>query len=389
MSRRSPVVGLYVHIPFCERLCPYCDFAVAVRSQPDHRGYLEALAREFEHRSHELEGRHVQTIYIGGGTPSLWDPACLVDLSERLREAVDLSSVIEFSLEANPTSVTAQNIQAWRQAGVTRISLGVQSFSDRYLGALGRNHDSSRAHVALEALLEAGFDVSMDLIVGGPGNELAELKTDLEQVERYSDLTHVSVYQLTLERRTVYWRRYQAGELELPRDDDSADLLEYAEEALESMGFEHYEVSSYAREGARSIHNQNYWTGGEYFGMGTGAHSFRRSEGGWVRRANPRALKTYVESPEVAEQNEDIGALEHLAERLFLGVRSLAGVSVESLREEFSPPVPGAYWRRLRSKLDEFVDHGLLRLEGGRYVPSRRGLFLNDTLAETLFLLEP
>lgn len=376
--------GVYVHIPFCERLCPYCDFAVAVRHDQPDEAYLDALLGEFAVRHAEMEGRDVRSIYFGGGTPSAWPAEYLARVIDVVSDVLDVHEDAEITVEANPVSATDHRIEVWQLAGVNRVSLGVQSFSNRYLDALGRNHDGAEAFDALDRLMEAELAVSMDLIVGGPGNDMPELERDLQALST-SDVGHVSVYQMTLEPRTVFWKRQQQGRLGLPGEDETAGLLEHAQQGLKRLGFERYEVSSYARPGQRAVHNQNYWTGGEYLGLGMGAHSFAFVEGVPYRRANVRNLKSYLSSSDEPAEIERMDALDHLRERLFLGARSMNGVHPERLREQFEGTVGEHIWDEVERIARDFVDHGLLEEVDGVFVPTVRGLMLCDTLAESFF----
>ncbi len=383
--------GVYIHIPFCERLCPYCDFAVAVRREQPDDAYLQALLAEFATRSVELEGRSVRSIYFGGGTPSAWPAQHIARMVREVRANLGVDADAEVTVEANPASVSPTELAIWKEAGVNRVSLGIQSFSTRYLKALGRNHEEQDARTALAMLLDAGLEVSIDLIVAGPGNDPAELSNDLKVLDDFPELGHISIYQLVVEPKTVFWTRLERDELTLPSDDAAARLLESAQDGLAARGFERYAVSSYARPGKRARHNQNYWTGGEYLGLGMGAHSFSLAGHRIVRSENTRLLETYLavdpDRPRahLDERSEQLSALDHLRERLFLSVRSLAGLDVESLRRQFGDVVDESVWDEVSSVVGTFVDSGLLTRRSGIYLPTRRGLNLWDTMAEAFF----
>ncbi len=376
--------GIYVHVPFCARLCPYCDFAVAVRKTPDFAGYVDAVSSEYRARAAELDAARVETLYFGGGTPSLLPPAEFIQLANLFDDL--RPQFTEVTIEANPASVDAARLNAWNDAGVTRISLGVQSFSNRLLKALGRNHDRERALKALQLCLEQDFDVSLDLIFSGPGHNLEDIARDVNVLRDFPDLNHVSAYQLTVEPNTVFGNRAARGELELPDEDASSDSYDALRDALNGLGFEQYEVSSHARAGKLAVHNRNYWLGRSYFGLGTGAFSFGRVGEQIVRRANPRSLKQYQADPTVADMVEVVDLRDYLRERLFLSVRHSGGLSLGNLRSEFGLTLSESEWTRLRELTDQMAAQGLLRAdESGRYAPTREGFALADSVAEVLW----
>lgn len=338
MSSILPADGrpasLYVHIPFCERLCPYCDFAVVVRREIPEAAYVAAVLKELKGRAHELSGRDLRTLYFGGGTPSLLSAEVFGELCEGIRKELDVNWQ-EVTIEANPSSVSREKAAEWASRGVDRVSLGVQSFQDRYLLALGRNHDGSQAIEAIQTLNEHGISrVSIDFIVGGPEHEEFEVRADLEILDRLGEVGHVSAYQMTVEPQTAFGRLERRGALRVPDDDKTTDLLEMTREGLRLLGYEQYEVSSYAQAGHEGMHNQNYWAGGEYLGIGVGAHSCELS-GLARRRTNTRNFRDYLSDPIKADTIEVLSASDHYRERLFLGVRSSVGLNLRRLQTQF------------------------------------------------------
>lgn len=375
--------SIYVHIPFCERLCPYCDFAVAVRKEIPEEDYVDALIKEWESRKYRLDGRKLVSVYFGGGTPSILSQAAIPRVLDSFSGA--LGGVREICVEANPTSVTEEKIRAWARAGVTRVSLGVQTFSERYLRALGRNHDSAGAKRAVDLLLGSELDVSLDFIVGGPGNDRSEVEEDLRRLQEFG-VDHVSAYQMTIEANTAFGKQNRRGELKFPKDDTVAELLDQMRDGLEDMGLEQYEVSNFGRAGVRSLHNQNYWRGGEYLGLGVGAHSLSISVIA-ERRANTRNLKAYLTDPTEAHELETLYDLEHCRERLFLGMRSVSGFEIEALRRQF-PHLDSDYFERVTMSLSPFVNRGWLTHRDELYQPTKAGLYFSDTMAEAIFEVE-
>lgn len=365
--------GVYVHIPFCDRLCPYCDFAVAIRKAEHHQPYVDALWAEFDARRHELAGRDVRTLYVGGGTPSALRVELLEAVLVRMRET--WPDAVEFTVEVNPNHVTVDFLARVRAAGVTRVSLGVQSFDDDYLRRLGRTHTGDGARRAAELALEVLGNVSVDLIVGGPGHSMDALDRDLDVIASIG-VPHVSVYELTVEETTVFGKLSRRGALERPDEDLGADLLMHAARRLGAAGIEQYEVSNYARRGFESLHNMNYWAGGEYLGLGLGAHSLTVSPQ-LRRRANVRHLKTYIAAPLVEAETELLSAREHLSERLFVGLRARPGVNLEELRGQGLVADEAG----LEALMVELVATGLIQRNDQQVWPTERGYWLTNEIA--------
>ncbi|AWV91314.1 radical SAM family heme chaperone HemW [Bradymonas sediminis] len=392
--RRDQAVGIYVHVPFCARKCPYCDFAVDVRASIPHQRYAHGLIREFERRKHELEGRTVHTIYLGGGTPSIWDLDAFRHVMEHLQSAIGTQNFneIEICMEANPVNITRENLRAWTDAGVTRLSIGCQSFQARILKILNRNHTRDQALSAVEMALEHGPGVvSLDLIYGNPEQTMDEWARDLDTVEALEGLKHLSAYNLTIEPGTAFKRRRDRGRLALPDDDLCFEMLDYLIERAEAMGLERYEVSNFARPGYRSRHNTLYWTGAEYLGLGVGAHSLRIDTAGSpnpgiFRHANPRLTDAYLSAPGEPAPDSDsavpLSAREHFIERLFLGVRTRAGLDFAGLQFQFEGALPEGLLQKAEALLDELCDAGFLTRQADIFVPTHLGLNVADGLAQ-------
>jgi oxygen-independent coproporphyrinogen III oxidase len=293
------MAGIYIHIPFCRKACHYCDFHFTT-NQAGQGNVLKAMQAEMRLLIPEYLGtlapaeQTLQTLYFGGGTPSLIPPSELDSLCNNaaMLAGVDLQSLKEFTLEANPDDVTPQAALAWRSMGVNRISLGIQTFNDALLAQLNRSHTSSQAHLALLTLKQAGFaNISADLIFALPGQNMESLSTDLDNLLSY-ELPHISLYNLTLEPDTVLGRLASKGQIDLPTDSLAADMMAYIMARLASEGYRQYEVSNFARPGFESLHNSSYWLGTPYLGIGPGAHSYY----GENRYANIRSNGAYIEA---------------------------------------------------------------------------------------------
>jgi oxygen-independent coproporphyrinogen-3 oxidase len=295
---RLPPLSLYVHVPWCERKCPYCDFNSHVADgAPPFTAYRERLLEDLEQDLGWLQGRTIGTVFFGGGTPSLFPAGEMAQLLEGIRARVPLAADAELTLEANPGSAERAKFSAFRAAGINRLSIGVQSFDDDCLRALGRIHDARAAHAAIDAAIDAGFDnFNIDLMHGLPGQDAASAAADLEQALAHG-APHVSWYQLTIERNT----RFHTAPPQLPGEDTLADIQDRGEALLAAHGLAQYEVSAFARTGRRCAHNLNYWNFGDYLGIGAGAHGkvTLAEEGRVVRTQRTRVPRDYL-SGEVA-----------------------------------------------------------------------------------------
>ena len=263
-----PPLALYIHIPWCVRKCPYCDFNSHERSAPlPEAQYVARLLCDLEQLLPSVWGRRLGSVFIGGGTPSLFSPEAIDALLSGVRARMPVEPVAEITLEANPGTVEAARFHGFRQAGITRVSIGVQSFDERMLAALGRIHGPDEARRAVAAALEIFDTVNIDLMYGLPGQTLAMARGDIDEGAR-SGVPHLSAYQLTVEPNTVFFSKPP----NLPAHDTTAEMQEMVEGTLAAAGFEHYEISAFARRGHRCRHNLNYWEFGDYLGIGAGAH---------------------------------------------------------------------------------------------------------------------
>ena len=323
-------LALYVHWPFCRSKCPYCDFNSHVRETVDDARWRAALLRELEHFAGETGGRTVASIFFGGGTPSLMAPATAAAVIDRAAALWGLADDVEVTLEANPTSVEAARFAAFRTAGVNRVSLGVQAFDDAALAALGRGHDASQARAALALAARHFPRFSFDLIYARPGQTVAAWRAELETALAHAG-DHLSVYQLTIEPGTAFYARHARGDLALPGEATQAALYETAQAVLEAAGLPAYEVSNHARPGAECRHNLIYWRGGDYVGVGPGAHGrLSLADGRWATRTHraPEAWLERVERHGHGEHpRERIDARTTAVEALLMGLRLAEGVN--------------------------------------------------------------
>jgi oxygen-independent coproporphyrinogen-3 oxidase len=377
-------VGVYLHVPFCERICPYCDFpVVAARTlAPDaEAGYVAALERELAARRADFAGRRLATLYFGGGTPSLLRPESVARLVAAVRDAFP-GEPEEVTLEANPSTLERERLPGFRAAGVDRVSLGVQSFDDTTLRRLGRAHRADASRRTLDACRAAGFRrLSLDLIVAAPDQDLAGLERDLDAALA-AGVEHLSVYELTIEAGTPFAAAAERGRLRRPAEDDAAAMLERVEARLVGAGYRRYEISSYARPGAEARHNGRYWQRRPVLGLGMGAVSNdppgpARPHG--ARRTNPRTLPAYLAlaAGGGAAQVEVLEPSLARAEAIFLALRTADGLDAAGFAREFGAPPrrwfgPAIDALRAQRLLDE-GDDGRLRL-------TPRGRMLSDSV---------
>ena len=385
MGVLEPDIGVYVHVPFCERICPYCDFAV-IRARPlspaDESAYQDTLCAELHARAGAFEGRRLASIYLGGGTPSLLQARSVERILGAIRGAFP-GDPEETTLEVNPSTLETARLPDFRVAGIDRISLGAQSFDDPTLRRLGRGHRASEVHRSFEACRAAGFaNVSLDLIVAAPGQTLTEVEADLVAALAYAP-EHLSVYELSLEPGTPFGKAAARGRRQRPGEEEAVAMLECVEARLCAAGYERYEISSYARPGHRSVHNRRYWQRLPVLGLGMGAVSSdppspRHPFG--LRRSNPRELAPYSEGVAAGDgagaQVEVLGAREARAEAVFLALRTGDGLDVELFAGEFGAP-PRHFFAR---ELDRLTADGLLEEAPDALRLTPRGRMLSDSV---------
>jgi oxygen-independent coproporphyrinogen-3 oxidase len=370
-----PPLSLYVHVPWCLRKCPYCDFnSHELRGELPEREYVDSLLADLEQSLPLVWGRPVYTVFIGGGTPSLLSPEAVDALLSGVRARMPLTVDAEVTLEANPGTFEAGRFRGFRAAGVNRLSIGVQSFDARHLAALGRVHDDAQARAAVECAREVFDNYNLDLMYGLPGQSLQEARADLEAALGYEP-PHLSAYHLTLEPNT-YFHRYPP---KLPDDDAAAAMQEQIESALAERGYEHYETSAFARAGCRSRHNLNYWMFGDYLGIGAGAHSKLSFPGRIVRAMRyrqPREYQERVRAGDAVQEQHEIERRDLGFEFMMNALRLNGGVPIALYEERTGRPITD-----IARELERAEARGLLERDHARLAPTALGRrFLNDLL---------
>jgi len=363
------VVGLYVHIPFCSAICNYCNFNRGLFDADLKQRYLRALEREIRGKA---DGTPADTVFFGGGTPSLLEPSEVRGVIDACRDSFKLTAGAEITLEANPETVTRDRLRGFRDAGVNRVSFGVQSFRDEELRRLSRLHSARRAQEAFEMAREAGFDnVSLDLMMWLPQQTIAQWLSSIEALIALGP-DHASLYLLEIYPNAPLKDTMARSRWSLAPDDDAAEMYLGALSRLDDAGYVQYEISNVAKPGRESRHNLKYWTDGEWVGFGCGAHSTRRG----VREKNIASTEDYVQAVNagmaVETERRVLSVQEQLEEAVFMGLRLAEGVRLDGVRSRYGVDL----WERYGEDLTPFVDQRLVIYDGGALRLTRSGMLL-------------
>lgn len=383
-----PNAGIYLHIPFCRSRCSYCDFATGLYESGAASRYVSALTKEITNWREVNDEPDVDTIYLGGGTPSLLTPAQLENVLVAVRSRFRVQSHAEVTMEMNPGSAGSpgpgktvapedliDTLSQFRELGVNRVSFGAQSFDDRELARLGRSHDAAAIKNTFANLRAARFEnISFDLIAGLPGQTHAAWQSNLDQALALRP-EHLSFYLLEVHAGTPLADHIRTGKQQVPDDDLAAEMYELMLERADLAGYQHYEISNLCLPGFESRHNTKYWTGQPYFGFGCSAHSFDGRQRRW---ANERDLNRYADLVERADspvvESQNLNESETRAEAMFLGLRMMQGISARGLQEQFGFDVESEY----RDELARFREAGLLEIDGDRIRLTRPGALLSN-----------
>lgn len=376
------IKSAYLHIPFCEHICYYCDFnKVFIEGQPVDE-YIDMLIREMSFLKEEVSAHPLSTMYIGGGTPTSLSAKQLEKLMIGIHEQLPLASGVEFTVEANPGDLTADKISVLKNYGVNRLSMGVQSFDDRLLKKIGRKHTASDVFDTMRLLEKSGLNnVSIDLIYALPGQSLESFQDSLDKALSL-DLPHYSLYSLILENQTVFYNLARQGRLHLPDEDEEGDMFDLAASFMEAYGRKQYEVSNFAIPGKESQHNLVYWNNEEYYGLGAGASGYLDG----VRYRNFGPIQQYMQP--LKEQKRPIRDEEILTEQarmeeeLFLGLRKREGVSYTLFYEKFNQSLDEVFG----NVIEELVAEKLLVKDTQHIALTRRGLALGNNVFQRFLL---
>lgn len=368
-------LGIYVHIPFCVRKCAYCDFASYAGRLADMPRYVDALCGEIRARARETGRLTADTVFFGGGTPSLLPPELFEKIVRTLRESYDFAPDTEFTVESNPGTLTKDLADTMVKCGVNRLSMGMQCAQEHLLRSLGRIHDMQQVRAAAKIAREAGIaQLNLDLMLGLPGQTTDDMRQTLQEALKLSP-DHISCYALIVEEGTPLCRDIESGKYALPGDDIDRDMYEICRETLLKNGFHQYEISNFARPGCQCRHNVNCWQYQPYLGFGCAAHGFLNG----VRRANTPDLNAYLagEKPEI----EIISPADAMFEYVMLGLRLTRGIEEAAFEQRFGIPL----WEKYGGRLQKALADGNLRREDGYVFLSRHGMdVMNSVLVDLL-----
>jgi len=374
------MAGIYIHIPFCKKLCSYCDFYHII-TQSETRSFTDALIREAASRREYLGNKSVSTIYIGGGTPSVLTPEEIRTILESIRKLYRVDENPEITIELNPDDIDENYLQGLKDSSVNRISLGIQSWRDADLKLMNRRHNASQAADALEQTLKAGFgNVTIDLIYGIPGMTTADWSSNLDISFSY-DIKHLSAYHLTIEPGTVFGKMKEKGLLSEIDEEESSAQFHILIEKSESEGYLHYEISNFGKPGYFSVHNSNYWKQIDYLGLGPSAHSFN----GYSRQWNARDVKRYIKAISSGSQffeREELDKRTRFNEYIMTSLRTMWGIDLEYIERVFDKEGYD-YIVNLSGKL---IDYGLMKQENKTLVLTNQGKMISDNIISELML---
>ncbi len=378
--------GVYIHIPFCHQICNYCDFnKVFFKNQPVDE-YIEALGREMEMTVAGMPEAfsNIETIFLGGGTPTALSAEQIQKLLSLITKHIPMSSVKEFSSEANPDELTIDKLQALYNGGVNRLSMGVQSFDQSLLKKIGRTHSNEHVYETIQNAKNVGFkNISIDLMYGLPGQTMEQWQETLEKALALN-LPHYSAYSLIVEPKTIFYIQYAKGKLHLPTEDLEADMYGVLMDTMEAHGLRQYEISNFANEGFESTHNKIYWDNDEYAGFGAGAHGYLEG----IRYSNVAPIKKYIETVMAGERpllhEHEVTGDEKLEEQMFLGLRKSAGVTHEEFEKKFGQPMLSIY----KEIIDQLQEEQLIDIDSEGIRLTRKGRFIGNEVFQRFLVGE-
>lgn len=369
------MAGIYIHIPFCKQACTYCNFHFSTNLVYKD-ALVNALHRELDLRKTYLPGKPVTTIYFGGGTPSLLHATEIKSLISHIHLLYEVEPESEVTLEANPDDLNPSYLRQLHDAGINRLSIGTQSFFDEDLKFMHRAHHAGQALESIHMSKEAGFDnITIDLIYGIPGSSMDKWRQNLQQAFEL-DIPHLSCYALTVEPRTILSDQIKKGKSPSPEDEETIRQFEFLMEEAEQRGWQHYEISNFAKAGFESKHNSSYWQGAEYLGIGPSAHSYREGERQWNVSNNHRYLKAIAEGLPYYE-SEQLSPINVYNELVLTRIRTSEGLDLLKVPESFRP--------RLIQSAEKHLQDGHLVQEGNYYRLTRKGKFVADRVTVDLF----
>jgi oxygen-independent coproporphyrinogen III oxidase len=375
------MAGIYIHIPFCRSACEYCSFHFST-SLKNKNDLLDALCEEISLRNDYLDRLEMESIYFGGGTPSLLEIAEIERIINELHRFFYLSDVREITLEANPEDLNKEYLKALHKIGFNRISIGIQSFQEADLQYLGRIHDSRKAKLAIENTLASGFDnISTDLIYAIPGQKIQMLRDNLNIIKNY-EITHFSAYALSVEEKSILEYKIRKKGKSKPDEDILREHFYTLKDFAESNDYQHYEISNFCRKGSEGIHNSNYWKGKKYLGFGPSAHSFNGNERQWNLAVNQKYIEGVLRG-EGYFNKEILTEKDKFNEAIMLGLRTSMGIDKKFLEALSDNKERHA----LQNRITGYIKNALMKEEGDRLILTPEGFLFSDKIISDLFIL--
>lgn len=375
------VKGLYIHIPFCDHICTYCDFPKLITKGQRHEDYIQALLIELKHYEKQIGFHQLQSIYIGGGTPTALSVKQIQPLFDYLHQSINMNQILEFSIEANPENLTEEKVKYLLSQGISRFSLGVQTFDETLLKRIGRQHGSEHVQQAVATLKANGMhNINLDLIYAIPGQTIEQLKDDLKKAVSL-EVEHISAYSLIVEEHTQLYLAYMKDQLALTDNEIEAKMYEVVMDYLSNYGYQHYEISNFAKS-LPSLHNQWYWKNEEYIGTGLGAHGYING----CRYQNTRSINTYISSLKnndlpIIEKNL-LSQEEKIEEEMFLGLRLIEGVNLKMISQKYELDIEQLY----QKSLEKMIVAGHLERIGNQIRLTHQGLLMANEVFEQFLL---
>lgn len=374
------MAGIYIHIPFCKKLCSYCDF-YHLTDLTNSRLFIDAVVREAEMRKGYLSNDKVSTVYFGGGTPSILPPDDLKEIYSAIRSSYDICDNSEVTIEVNPDDVTNELLSAYRNIGINRISIGIQSWRNDDLRLLNRRHNASQAALSIEEAIKAGFgNISVDLIYGIPGMTLKDWSSNIEITLGF-DIKHLSAYHLTFEKGTALSRMKEKGLVSEVDEEESNSQFHLLLERTQAASLIQYEISNFAKKDFFSIHNSNYWKQVNYIGLGPSAHSFN----GYSRQWNTRDLKTYFDgiiSGNLSYEREELDTKTRFNEYIMTSLRTMWGIDLDYVEKTFDKEG----YDYLTNLAGKFINYGLMNQDKNTLVLTNQGKMISDNIISELML---
>lgn len=372
------MAGIYIHIPFCKQACTYCDFHFSTTFDKYRTDLIEAIHLELEQRKEYLNAEQIETIYFGGGTPSLLTKDELQSILSKIRRIYKVVDSAEITLEANPDDISKERLEEWKKLGVNRLSIGLQSFLQSDLDWMNRAHTAEESENAVKLASDYGFSLTVDLIYGLPNRTLEDWKVNIDKLILLGP-NHISAYCLTVENNTVLNNWVEKGKIDPASEDEQAEQFLLLLDVLEKAGYQQYEISNFAKEGQYSKHNSNYWKGVSYLGVGPSAHSFDGESRRWNVSNNRKYIQGVTTNKEYSE-TEILTPKDRFNEAVMTGLRTVWGVSIDDLR-----------WHHCTGKsfdeqLEAFRKEGLLEVENNQIRLTKKGRLQADYIASELFL---